>query len=157
MIGANKEAIIAEKRCTARLGQTAVVGYSGGQWWAPGWRVASSNASTSPSTNLPCSLCATVFYRPAALCFHVHADGCFIPPPPLPWCHPPAEPIITADFPDFESFWAKVQEAWDAQWQAVFGADWQGAGGQGECGCWRCGHSVAYRTACLLAPDLLPG
>ncbi len=30
VIGANKEAIIAEKRCTARLGQTALVGYSGG-------------------------------------------------------------------------------------------------------------------------------
>lgn len=40
---------------------------------------------------------------------------------------PTAEPIITADYPDFESFWAKVQEAWEAQWQTVFGADWQGA------------------------------
>ncbi|KAL4452524.1 hypothetical protein ABPG75_008186 [Micractinium tetrahymenae] len=64
VIGANKEAIISEKHCTARLNQTAVVGYS--------------------------------------------------------------EPIITADYPDFESFWAKVQETWDAQWAAVFGADWEG-------------------------------
>ena len=40
---------------------------------------------------------------------------------------PNADPIITAHYPDFESFWAKVQEAWAAQWQTVFGADWQGA------------------------------
>ncbi|KAL4450197.1 hypothetical protein ABPG77_010866 [Micractinium sp. CCAP 211/92] len=64
VIGANKEAIISEKHCTARFNQTAVVGYS--------------------------------------------------------------EPIVTADYPDFESFWAKVQETWDAQWAAVFGAEWEG-------------------------------
>lgn len=29
IIGANKEAIISEKHCTARLNQTAAVGYSG--------------------------------------------------------------------------------------------------------------------------------
>ncbi len=29
IIGANKEAIISEKHCTARFNQTAVVGYSG--------------------------------------------------------------------------------------------------------------------------------
>ena len=37
VIGANKEAIISEKHCTARLNQTAVVGYSGG--WLRGWLV----------------------------------------------------------------------------------------------------------------------
>ena len=40
VIGANKEAIISEKHCTARLNQTAVVGYSGG--WRRGclgWEV----------------------------------------------------------------------------------------------------------------------
>lgn len=64
VIGANKEAIISEKHCTARLNQTAVVGFS--------------------------------------------------------------EPIITADYPDFEDFWAKVQQTWDAQWAKVYGADWEG-------------------------------
>ena len=39
VIGANKEAIISEKHCTARFNQTAVVGYSGG-WWAAGGRAA---------------------------------------------------------------------------------------------------------------------
>lgn len=64
VIGANKEAIISEKHCTARLNQTAVVGYS--------------------------------------------------------------EPIITADYPDFELFWAKVQETWDKEWNEVFGGTWEG-------------------------------
>ena len=35
---------------------------------------------------------------------------------------------MTADFPDFDSFWAKVQQTWDRQWRTVFGADWEGAG-----------------------------
>ncbi|KAL4853125.1 hypothetical protein ACK3TF_005902 [Chlorella vulgaris] len=64
VIGANKEAIISEKHLTARLGQTAVVGYS--------------------------------------------------------------EPIMTAEYADFDAFWAKVQETWDRQWQTVFGAAWEG-------------------------------
>ena len=37
VIGANKEAIISEKHCTARLNQTAVVGYSGGWLRGGGW------------------------------------------------------------------------------------------------------------------------
>lgn len=32
VIGANKEAILSEKHCTARFGQTVVVGYSGETW-----------------------------------------------------------------------------------------------------------------------------
>ncbi|EFN60141.1 hypothetical protein CHLNCDRAFT_133550 [Chlorella variabilis] len=64
VIGANKEAIISEKHCTARLNQTAVVGYSA--------------------------------------------------------------PIMTANYPSFDAFWEEVQEAWNAQWAAVFGADWDG-------------------------------
>ena len=33
---------------------------------------------------------------------------------------------MAAEFADFPSFWAKVQETWDSQWRTVFGADWQG-------------------------------
>lgn len=40
--------------------------------------------------------------------------------------HPPAEPIMTAEYADFDAFWAKVQETWDRQWQTVFGAAWEG-------------------------------
>ena len=35
---------------------------------------------------------------------------------------------MTADYPDFDSFWAKVQQTWDQQWRAVFGAEWEGEG-----------------------------
>jgi hypothetical protein len=35
---------------------------------------------------------------------------------------------MTADYPSFDEFWAKVQDTWDQQWAAVFGADWQGDG-----------------------------
>lgn len=37
-----------------------------------------------------------------------------------------SEPISAADFADFESYVARIQQEWDAQWKRIYAADWSG-------------------------------
>ena len=37
-----------------------------------------------------------------------------------------SKPIYAADFADFESYVARIQQEWDAQWKRVYSADWSG-------------------------------
>ena len=75
------------------------------------------------------------------------------PASPCPRSRPPADPIMTADYPDFEAFWEQVQEAWNKTWAEVYGADWEGERGRSvarDCGL---GHAGAcIKCACTEGP-----
>lgn len=102
VIGANKEAIIAEKRCTARLGQTAVVGYSGG-WRGWGWRaicvvrVEGLLLATSCCSAQAVLLPSPPTLMPSLPCCRVQALGHPTPPMPITInvAHHPTPPHLT--------------------------------------------------------------